>query len=107
MKNKIHSLNNAFNEGKRKAKDTKKKGQIKVIFKSFFERPKTMKEVSEETGIMRSNICRYVAKLKKSNRIQVLYFGACPVTSYKNTQFLTTDKDLFVEPQKPLEDESK
>jgi len=98
-----HSLK-AF-DGKQWAKDTKKKhfrAQKKTVFKAFQEHPKTMLQVANQTGIMRSNICRYVAKWKKADRIQVLYFGVCPVTGFKKVQFLTTDKNLFVQPSKTL-----
>ncbi len=30
--------------------------QLNVVFNAFFESPKTMQEVSKETGVMRSNI---------------------------------------------------
>lgn len=43
-----------------------------------FNRPKTMLEVSIETGILRANITRYVAHWQKTNQITLAYKGYCP-----------------------------
>ena len=34
--------------------------QKQRVYRSFKEKPKTMLQVSQETGIYRANICRYI-----------------------------------------------
>ena len=46
-------------------KDKKVVGQMTKVFKAFYSHPKTMLMVSIETGILRANICRYVAFWEK------------------------------------------
>lgn len=45
------------------------KNQVPTVFKSFFDEPKTMKEVELDTNIDRAHICRYVATFLKEYRI--------------------------------------
>jgi hypothetical protein len=71
-------------------KDSHFAGQMSLVFHSFSERPKTMRMVEIETGIMRCNICRYVSKWKKSDRIKIAKIGICPITKNSRVQFLTT-----------------
>ena len=68
--------------------------QYQIVYQSFKERPKTMLQVSLETGILRANICRYVAKMRKHNNIRVIRYGYCPCTHYR-AGFLSTDQVLF------------
>jgi hypothetical protein len=70
-------------------------GQMKIVFAAFFEQPKTMLMVEVETGIMRSNICRYVAKWKKRETISIVSFGICPISKHNGVQKLTTNAALF------------
>lgn len=72
-----------------------KDNQIITVYKAFqTETPKTMLQVSNETGILRANICRYVALFIKQNNIQLLYKSLCPMSKHK-AGFYTTNKDLF------------
>ncbi|MDR1054873.1 MAG: hypothetical protein LBL90_03415, partial [Prevotellaceae bacterium] len=50
-------------------KDTHFDTQYQTVYQSLKERPKTMLEVSLETGILRANICRYVADMKEKGYI--------------------------------------
>lgn len=68
----------------------KRKHQEKTVFLSFHEKPKTMLMVAIETGIERANICRYVAHLKKAEKIEVVRKGICPITKHSGVQFLCT-----------------
>ena len=81
-------------------KDKYFQGQMKRVFSSFHSHPKTMLMVSIETGILRANLCRYVAFWRKQNRIAVVQKGICPISKSTGVQFLTTNPDLFpfVEP---------
>jgi len=68
--------------------------QYKIVYQSFKECPKTMLMVCVETGIMRENICRYVADMEKSELIQIIRKGYCPHTQYV-AGFYSTDEALF------------
>ena len=80
---------------KRYNKDKHFQGQMQRVFTAFLRHPKTMLAVSVETGIMRSNITRYVAKWRKQNRIKTIRKGICPISKSTGVQFLTTNPDLF------------
>ena len=58
--------------------------------------------LSVETGILRANICRYVAKLRKQNSIRIVQKSICPI-SKRRAGYYTTNTELFpiVEPSKP------
>ena len=80
---------------KGQGKDTHFQGQTQRVFTAFLRHPKTMLTVSIETGVMRSNITRYVAKWRKQNRIKTIRKGICPISKSTGVQFLTTNPDLF------------
>ena len=87
--------NNQMNSrNKRQGKDKGFEAQMKIVFKAFYERPKTMLMVSNETGILRANICRYVAKWRKFNRIESVKTDYCKITKHL-ADYLTTNPDLF------------
>lgn len=71
--------------------------QLKRTYRAFREKPKTMLQVSSETGIMRASICRYVAHLKKRNKIAEVRKGTCPISKHKSG-FLSTDPALIPKP---------
>ncbi len=68
--------------------------QAQRVYKAFFECPKTMLQVATETGILRANVCRYVATLKKSNNVAIVKVGICPISKHSKVQFLTTNPSL-------------
>ena len=78
-----------------KGKDKHFEVQMKRVFAAFKRKPSTMLMVSIETGIMRSNITRYVAKWKKQDCIKIVKFGICPISKSTGVQFLTTNPELF------------
>jgi len=57
--------------------------QYKKVYKAFYKSPKTMLTVSIETGILRANICRYVAKMKRHGNIRLVKKGICPVSKHR------------------------
>lgn len=75
-------------------KDKHFRNQYQIVYQSFKEHPKTRLQVSVETGILRANICRYVAEMDKKGLIQVIRKGNCPYTHF-TAEFLSTDKRLF------------
>lgn len=107
MKNKIHSLNNAFNEGKRKAKDTKKKLILSNIRKEIsrksgisfkcliskytdkqryrkglYHYPTTNKAICEALIIPTEAGCRYKRLLEKKQQLTTSESKAnCPITN--------------------------
>jgi hypothetical protein len=67
--------------------------QYQIVYEFFSECPKTMKQVSVETSIDRSNICRYVAVMEKKGEISLSYKGTCPITGMQ-AGFYLTNKDV-------------
>jgi hypothetical protein len=76
--------------GKGLGKDTHFQAQKQRVFTAFLRHPKTMLMVSIETGILRANICRYVAKWEKENRICIVRKGICPISKHR-AWFYTTN----------------
>lgn len=79
---------------KRQSKDKYFQVQTKRVFAALYRQPKTMLMVSIETGILRANICRYVAEWEKENRICIVRKGICPISKHR-AGFYTTNPDLF------------
>ncbi|HKK43878.1 MAG TPA: hypothetical protein VJ964_00025 [Balneolaceae bacterium] len=79
--------------------------QTKRTFEAFRERPKTMMEVSIETGIIRPNICRYISKWEKQGKIVLVKEDTCPITKHK-AGFYSTDPTYFpdIDPEPELFD---
>lgn len=86
--------NSSLHKGR--SKDTYFHGQMKSVFKAFSSKPKTMLMVSVETGILRANICRYIAKWKKQNSIILFKKGICPISKHR-AGFYTTNPNYFKE----------
>ncbi len=63
------------------SEDTKNiRDQFSKTIAAFRGNPKTMLQVSIETGIRRANICRYVAKMRKQDIIYLDRKGLCPIS---------------------------
>ena len=72
-----------------------KVNQILTVFKAFqTDTPKTMLQVSTETGIRRANLCRYLAMFQKQGKIQLLYKTICTISKYR-AGYYTTNEKLF------------
>lgn len=69
--------------------------QLNIVFNAFFESPKTMQEVSKETGVMRSNICWYIRFFRSQHKIVLVGYRKCKVTGYGKVGIYTTNLDLF------------
>ena len=94
MSKKIKHCSNILLTGN-KSKDKHYQTQMQVVFDALLKQPKTMLMVEVETGIMRSNITRYVAKWKKQDCIKIVRFGICPISKSTGVQFLTTNPELI------------
>jgi len=66
--------------------------QKQRVFKAFYEYPKTMLMVSVETGILRANICRYVAEMRKRDEIKLIRKGLCQVSKNRAGYYYTNLK---------------
>ncbi len=66
---------------------------------AFYIQPKTMLQVSIETGIRRANICRYVSQLRRNDNIYLIRKGICPVSKFP-AGFYTTNKAFIPEPER-------
>jgi hypothetical protein len=75
-------------------KDNQFTTQYQIVYQSLKECPKTMLQVSIETGILRANICRYIAEMEDKGQIQVIRKGYCPYTHFR-AGFYSTDDVLF------------
>jgi hypothetical protein len=96
----VKTLNTPSNSlHKRQGKDKHFEVQMKRVFAAFKRKPSTMLMVSIETGVLRANICRYVAKWQKSNSIHLLKQGLCKVSKHR-AGYYTTDTNLFTQPLK-------
>lgn len=76
------------------SKDTIYHKQMQIVFNAFQQRPATMLMISKETGILRANICRYVSKFRKRDKIKLMYKTICPITKHR-AGFYTTEISMF------------
>jgi len=88
--NSTHSLENHNNYSEYQSV----KNQAPRVFKTFFDEPKTMKEVELDTNIDRAHICRYVATFLKENRIAFLHDRKCRASGSLAGAY-TTNPELF------------
>jgi hypothetical protein len=79
---------------KGQGKNTHFQPQMNRVFAALYRQPKTMLMVSVETGILRANICRYIAKWEKQNCIRIVRKGICPISKHR-AGFYTTNPELF------------
>jgi hypothetical protein len=77
---------------KDKHKDKKFEAQMKVVYKEFERKPATMLQVSLKHGILRANICRYVAIWKKQGKIAIAKKTYCPITRHLAGHYTTNPK---------------
>jgi cell fate regulator YaaT (PSP1 superfamily) len=71
------------------------KKQYRKLDFEFSKGAFTMKTVSVKLNIDRANICRYIAKRRKENRIYLVKYGECPITKTKGVGFYTSDFNLY------------
>ena len=71
-----------FNDLSNRCKDSTIQVQTIIVLDEFARNPSTMLKVSIETGILRANICRYVAKWQRQNEIFLLMKGICPISKH-------------------------
>lgn len=62
--------------------DHNRRTEIIRTYDAFFRIPATMRMVEVQTGILRPNICRYVARLVREGKIKLIRYGYCPHTKH-------------------------
>ena len=75
-------------------KDKRFVTQYQTVYQLFQQQPQTMLQVSIKSGILRANICRYIADMEQKGIIQIIKTGRCPLTKH-SAGFYSTDKALF------------
>ena len=78
---------------KTECKDKHFSNQFKIVYHAFSVCSKTMMQVALETGVMRSNITRYVAVMKRQGTIKLIEKNICPVTKV-TAGFYMTDQNV-------------
>lgn len=68
--------------------------QRKKVIIAFSKEPKTMLQVSIETGVLRANICRFIAQWQLEDAITLIRMGICPISKHK-AGFYSTNKDIL------------
>lgn len=90
-----HNITSNISCQNRQLQDKHFQAQMKRVFVAFYRQPKTMLMVEVETGIMRTNITKYVAKWKKQDCIKIVRLGICPISKRGGVQHLTTNPEMF------------
>jgi len=63
--------------------------QLERVYESFFDSPKTMKEVDKSIGIMRESICWFCRTLRKEDKLYPIRKRICTVTNHRATEYTT------------------
>lgn len=87
---------------KRYTKDTNFQVQLKKVYKSFFNKPQTMKEVDVSTGVIRENICWHCRELRKQNILFPTKKRYCRITKHRATEWTTNPELIPTSPQLKL-----
>ncbi len=79
---------NSYNPKNNDRKDNNFQTQFQEVFEAFKKHSSTMLMVSVETGILRSNICRYIAHMRKQDMIRVVKIDACKVSNHRASYYI-------------------
>ncbi|MBE7686269.1 hypothetical protein F7647_09385 [Tenacibaculum piscium] len=79
---------------KRQSKDTEN-NQLTKVYDALKVKPMTMLEVDVFTGVMRSNICRYISSLREQNKVMIIRKRKCTISKYLYVNEYTTNPSLF------------
>ena len=75
-------------------KDSKYLSQAQRIYDFFYSTTTTMYDAEKQTGICRPSICRYIGKMRKSDRVAIVKKGICPISKHR-AGFITTNPKRF------------
>lgn len=70
--------------------EAKYKKQMVKVYEAF-RTPKTMLMVSIETGILRANVCRYVAHWQDNNKLELKFKALCQISKCLAGYYVTID----------------
>lgn len=77
---------------KKQNKDNHFGKQLKAVYESLFNEPKTMLMADKDTGVNRANICRYIDTLKKSELVYLVKKDKCKISHYTAGYYTTNPK---------------
>lgn len=93
MKDHKNSLNVSL--GKGQGEGSNFQTELKKVYEAFYQKPKTMKEVDKETGIMRESICWYCKELRSQGKLHPVRKRVCSVTKYDHvTEWTSNPNDI-------------
>ncbi len=70
------------------------KSQLQITVEGLKRKPLTMLMLSHLTGIERANICRYIARLQRSNIVKLVKKAKCEITDF-TAGYYTSDENQF------------
>lgn len=76
-------------------KDRKYLTDEQVVKLQFRKHPQTMLMASHATGIERADICRYIAKWRKTDSVVMVYKSKCRISKENGVQYFSTDPELI------------
>ncbi|MBC7616634.1 MAG: hypothetical protein H7202_11275 [Pedobacter sp.] len=77
-------------------RDKYKQTELQKVKEYLFNNIATMKQVFINTTVLRENICRRIADLRKAGQVCKIKIGRCPITGHRNVGFYTSNPTLFV-----------
>lgn len=69
--------------------------QEKRVFEAFYKGSYTMLEVATLTDVRRANICRLIAKWRKTDKVYFIKKRLCTVSKSRAGMF-TTNHEIFI-----------
>ena len=66
--------------------------QLEAVYKAFYEKPLTMKEVFVQTGVLREFICWYCRELRQTGQLYFIRKRKCTITGRIVKEFTTNEK---------------
>ena len=76
-------------------KDSQYLTDEQVVKMQFRKYPQTMLMASHATGIERADICRYIAKWRKTDSVAVVFKSRCKISKELNVQYFTTSPEMI------------
>lgn len=73
--------------------------QLERVYQSFYESPKTMKEVDKSIGIMRESICWFCRTLRKQDKLFPIRKRLCNVTRHPATEWTSNPALMPIRPE--------
>jgi hypothetical protein len=78
---------------KGRGKDSHFLAQMRRVYAAFAEQPSTMLQVYVQFGILRANICQYVAEWERERKAYLVHKGICHISKYQAGFYITSIHD--------------